>query len=294
MSLRFVLSVIWASITCAPLLGAAPCQAADVLVVCDTQLKPVAEIVSGIRKTLNSRLRIVTPAEVKGRLNDLVESENAKVVVTLGKSALAEALSLPPSIPVIYDLVVIPPVISRPNTTGFYMATPAREYAELIRNYLHAIKKIAVVGSRSQLNVLARRDTPQQTVFGVHNSVEFVDTVRQMSDQDAILLLPDTSLLTPAAMDEAFLISFQKRIPLIGISEQNVKEGALLALVVDTVNVGKLIGEAADRVLLGGSVAQVPPSPPRKYNMYLNTSTASRMGIQIPTEMVRMAKRVYQ
>lgn len=283
-------------IASASLLSPSFCQAADVLVICDTQLRPVAEIVFGIKKTLNTHFRIISPSDVRGTLNDVVEKEEAKVVVALGKDALSEALRLPSSIPVIYDLVVVPPMITRPNTTGFYMATPAREYADLIRNHLHSIKKIAVVGTRNQLNILARGDVPLQTVFGVRNSVEFVATVQQMNvaEADAILLMPDTLLLTPAAMDEAFLISFRKGIPLIGISEQNVREGALLALVVDTVNVGKLIGEAVAKVLRGGSVGQIPPSPPRKYNMYLNASTASRMGIELPKEMVRMAKRVYQ
>ncbi len=294
MPLSFAALVFWLSLLCALLSGAPCAQAADVLIVCDSQLRPVAEIVSGIRKTLTAPVRLVSPSEVKGKLLAMVEKEDAKVVVALGKSALDEALRLPSSIPVIYDLVVVPPVVTRPNTTGFYMATPAREYAELIRSYLHSIKKMAVVGTRSQLNVLARGDVPSQSVFGVRNSLEFVAAVRQMDEADAILLLPDSSLLTPAAMDEAFLVSFQKKIPLMGISEQNVREGALVALVVDTVNVGKLIGEAAAKVLDGGSLGQAPPSPPRKYFMYLNASTASRMGIQLPREIVRMAKRVYQ
>ena len=296
MSQRIASIVLLLALVSATLLHATSCQAADVIVICDAHLRPVTEIVSGIRKTLNTPIRIISPTDIRGSLYEMVQSEDAKVVVALGKNALNEALRLPTSIPVIYDLVVVPPVINRPNTTGFYMATPAREYSELIRNYLHSIKKIAVVGTRNQLNILARGDSPLQSVLGVKNSVEFVAAMRQVTeaDADAIMLMPDSSLLTPAAMDEAFLISFKKGIPLIGISEQNVKEGALLALVVDTVNVGKLIGEAAAKVLRGGSVSQIPPSPPRKFYMYLNTSTASRMGIQIPKEMVRMARKVYQ
>ena len=294
MSRKIAALVFFVGLVAAPLLGTTSCDAADVLIICDTQLRPVTEIVSGIRKTLKSHFRIYSPSEVKGILDSVVVKEDAKVVVALGKSSLYEALRLPPSIPVIYDMVVVPPLISRPNTTGFYMATPAREYAELIRNHLHSIRKFAVVGSRNQLNILARGGLPQQTAFGVRNSVEFVDAVRQMADADAILLMPDISLLTPTAMSEAFLISFKKGIPLFGVSEQNVKQGALLALVVDTVNVGKTIGEAAAKVLRGGDLGQVQASPPTKFDMYLNTSTASRMGIQIPGEMMRMAKRVYQ
>ena len=293
MSRKLAALVFFVGIVAAPLLATTSCDAAEVLIICDTQLRPVTEIVSGIKKTLKSPFRIYSPSEVQGTLDSVVAKENAKVVVALGKSALFAALRLPPTIPVIYDMVVVPPLISRPNTAGFYMATPAREYAELIRNHLHSIRKFAVVGSSNQLSILARGGVPQQTVFGVKNSVEFVDAVRQMSDADAILLMPDVSLLTPTAMNEAFLISFKRGIPLFGVSEQNVKEGALLALVVDTVNVGKLIGEATARVLRGGDLGQAQASPPAKFDMYLNTATASRMGIQIPSEMMRMAKRVY-
>ena len=294
MSRKIAALVLFVTIAATPLFGTSSCDAAEVLIVCDTQLRPVTEIVSGIKKTLKTPYRIYSPAEVRGTLDSVVVKEDAKVVVALGKNALSEALRLPPSIPVIYDMVVVPPPINRPNTIGFYMATPAREYAELIRNHLHSIRKYAVVGNRNQLDILARGGLPQQTVFGVRNSVEFVDALRQMADADAILLMPDISLLTPTAMSEAYLISFKKGIPLIGVSEQNVKEGALLALVVDTVNVGKLIGEAAAKVLRGGDLGQIQASPPTKFDMYLNTATASRMGIEIPGEMMRMAKRVYQ
>ncbi|MBJ6725010.1 ABC transporter substrate-binding protein [Geomesophilobacter sediminis] len=270
------------------------CRAVGVVVIADNQLRPVTEIVSGIKKTLKTPIRMYSPAEVKGSLATVVENENAKVVIALGKVALAEALRLPPSVPVIYDLVVVPPVVNRPNTIGFYMATPAHEYTDLIHNYLRSIRKVAVVGSRHQLNLLARGDIPQQNAFGVKNSLEFISTMRQLDSADAIILLPDSALLSNNAMDEAYLISFKKGIPLLGISEQSVKEGALLALVVDTVNVGKLIGEAAARALRYGSLTSMPPSPPHKFDMFLNAGTASRMGINLPNELVRMAKRVYQ
>ncbi len=273
-----------------------PCrsEAAEVIVVGDTQLKPVVEIIAGIRKTLDASLKAYSPAEVKGRLAQLVEKENVKVVITLGREAMNEALHLPPTTPVIFDLVVTPPPFNRPNTTGFYMATPVREYAELIKNHLHAIKQVAVVGSRDQLRLLVRDESPQVSSYSVRSPSDLVSTVNRLDTADAILLLPDVSLLTASAMEETYLLSFRKGIPLLGISERHVKEGALLALVVDPVNVGKQIGEYATRAVKGGSVGQIPPSPPRKFELYVNTSTARKMGIPIPNEVIRMAKRVYQ
>ncbi len=264
--------------------------AAEVLVVADSQLRPAMEIISGIRKSLGGSLRAISPDEAKRGLAEIVKRERARVVVALGKEALAEALALPTGIPVIFDMVVTPPVITRPNTTGFYLATPVREYTDLIRKHLRSIRQVTVVGSRDQLSLLGRGDAAANTV---RDTSEFVETMRRMDDADAILLLPDTALLTTAALNEAYLMSFRKGIPLLGISEHNVKEGALVALVVDMVNVGKLIGAAAAKSLKGIDIGQFPPSPPRKFDIYLNTATARRMKIDIPDEMVRMAKRVY-
>jgi putative ABC transport system substrate-binding protein len=268
------------------------CHGADVIVVADSRLKPVTEIMAGLKKTLRASLRLCSPDEAKGALQRMVEKEEAKVVIALGREALAEALRLPPSIPVIYDLVVTPPAIKRPNTAGFYMATPAREYVELFNAHLQSIRKIAVVGSREQLNVLAT-DTHQTVSYNVRNSFELVSTLRQMETANAILLLPDASLLTAAAMEEVYLLSFRRGIPVLGISEHQVKEGALLALVVDTVQVGRMIGDYATRAIKAGSVGPASASPPRRFDLYVNTDTARKMGIRLPEEMLRVAKRAY-
>lgn len=269
------------------------CRGAEVLVVADTRVRPVAEIVAGVGQTLKSPFQVVAPSRTKGTLEKAVEKENAKVVVALGKEALKEALRLPSSVLVIYDLLVIPPTITRENTTGFYMATPAREYAELLGSHLAGFNRIAVVGSRSHLGVLSRGDAPPFTNYLVKNTYEFVNTLRRLSGINAILLLPDASFLSSTAMEQAYLLSFRKKIPILGISEKNVKDGSLLALVADPVQVGRQIGEYVVRALKGGSVGEIPPAPPKKFDLFVNMETARKMGIRLPEELVRNAKRIY-
>lgn len=270
-----------------------PCHAADVLIIADAQLKPAMEITQGMRKTLRASMKTYSPSEVRGSLPAMVQREEARVVVALGREALSEALTLPPSIPVIYDMVVTPPPISRPNTAGFYMATPASEYTELLRNYLPALKRVAVVASNPFLSILASDISAPFSSHSVRNTVEFVSMVRKLDNTDAILLLPDSGVLTTTAMEEAYLLSFRRRIPLLGISERHVREGALMALVVDLVNVGKIMGEYAARALKSGSVGQPPAAPPRKFELFLNMDTARKMRITIPDRVMRMAKRAY-
>jgi hypothetical protein len=267
-------------------------EAADVIVVGDTQLKPVAEIVSGIRGTINASVPVYAFSDVKGKLKTVAARESAMVVIALGKDAIEEAVHLPPSTAVIYDLVIIPPAVSRPNMTGTFMATPVSEYITLINRYLPSLKRTSAVSGQNVLRILAS-DQPHVSVFPVSNSFELVKTIRQLDQTDALLLLPDISLLTATAVDEIYLFSFRKKIPILGISERHVKQGALFALVFDPVHVGRQLGELAIKSLSGEDIGKISPAPSRRYDLYVNSDTADKMGIALPGEMIKTAKKVY-
>lgn len=271
---------------------ASPCHSADVIIVGDTQLKPVNEIISGVKEKLDS-VKILSPSDVKGRLKGIAAKEEASVVIALGREALEESLKLPPSIAVIYDLVITSPEIDRPNTTGVYMATPVKEYAALIKSYLPQIRRIAVVGSHDLMKILDGTASPQVSTYSVRSSFEFVSAVKQVDSAGAVLLLPDVGLLTDTTIEEVFLTSFRKNIPILGISEKHVKHGALLALTFNTVNVGRQLGEKASKALKGADMGTIPPSPSHDFDLYINTNTARKMGIHIPAELLRKAKRIY-
>jgi len=287
LTVTFLLAVLFA---CLP---ATSCNAAEVVIVADSRLKPAVEIISGIRKTLSASTKTYSPSDVQGRLGGIVEKEKARAVIALGREALNEALRLPTSIPVIYGMMVTPPRVCRANTAGFYMAIPTRQYLDLINNHLRSIKRIAVVGNRDQVDVLAGDTNQQVTPYSVRNCYELVTALRQLNGADAVLLLPDSSLLTATAMEEAFLLSFRKKTPLLGIAEWQVRDGALLALVVDTVHQGRLIGESASKALKGIQIGQLSATPPRQFELFLNLETARKMGIKIPDELLRMSRRIY-
>lgn len=269
---------------------ASQAEAAEVIIVGDTRLKLVSEIISGIRKTLKSSISVYSSDDVKGTLRSVVSKEQPRIVIPLGKGALNEAQNLPANITIIYGFVLTPPPLNRANTTGIYMATPAREYADLIGKHLHSIKSVAVIGSSDQLRTL--NSGKRLDSYSVQNSIELVDTLKQLSNVDAVLLLPNAQLLTPAAMEEVYLLSFRKGIPLLGISERQVRDGALLALVADLTDMGRRIGEYASLVIRGTHVDQLPPAPARRFEVYLNRETARKMGIQLPDGLMRAAKGV--
>ncbi|HBT60978.1 MAG TPA: hypothetical protein DEB40_04470 [Elusimicrobia bacterium] len=268
----------------------ARCAATGIIIVGDIQYQPIAAAAADVESTLKVPLNVFSTAQVKGKLRALVRRENAGLVVALGREALEETLQLPPSISVVFGLVIAPPKTSRPNTTGVYLATPVREYVNIAKKYLPAINKIAILGSPDMINILDSNAELQGVAYRVSSCSEIVDTINRMHASDALLLLPDTALLTAGVMDQLFLFSFRKRIPLLGVSEGSVKNGALLALVFDSASVGRQIGEK----VLEAQGGAAPPSAPRKFNLYINANTAMKMGIIIPEEMIKTAKNIYR
>lgn len=275
------------------LLFTSPAQAAKVLIVGDTQYAMVADMAADIQATLRSPSKEYATSEVKGRLGAIVEREDARVVVALGMEALAEALRLPPSISVVYGLVAAPPRSGRAGLTGVYMSPPVGEYLALLRRYLPALGRIAVLGSPGMARSLLGDDAGAVTVYTVNSPAELVTTVSHISNTRALLLLPDANLLSAQAITNVLLHSFKNNIPLLGISEANVKQGALFALVFDHKAVSRQIGEKVQSILNGVAASELPEAPPRRYNLFINSNTARKMAIEIPEEMANKAKRIY-
>lgn len=270
-----------------------PGYAGEVILIGDNRLQPVNDVIIGVKQKLNMPVNTFAPSEVKGQLASVVAGEKARVVIALGREAIEEAIQLPESIAVVFDLVIIPPTIHRGNTTGTYMGTPVNEYLRVIGRYLPSMRTVSVVSGREVMKVLGEAGSARIVAYDAETPIDFINKVQQLNSSDALLLLPDASLLTASAIEQTYLFSFRKNIPLLGISEKHVRQGALFALVFDAREVGRQLGEQTANVLAGKAVGKSQPAPCRAFDLYVNTDTARRMGITIPDEMLRLAKMVY-
>lgn len=269
-------------------------EAAKVLIVGDIRYAFVAGIAADIQLTVRSQVKEFAVSEIRGQLAATVEREGAEVVVALGADAVHEALRLPPSIAVVYGLVVVPPKVGRANVTGVYMSPPVSEYVATVRRYLPSLSRISVVGSQAMLRSLTGGDYAQVSAYSVSSSSDLANTVNRLADAKSLLLLPDSNLLTAPVMSSVYLFSFRNNIPVLGISEANVKQGSLFALVFDPKAVSRQIGEKVQTILNGVDAGELPASSPKRYNLYINSNTAQKMGVVIPDEMLKKARRIYQ
>ena len=286
---------LFISFTFILILSAAQSESSDVIIIGDSRLKPIKDIVTIIRETLPYESSVYLPRDVKGSLSSILKKEKAKLVIALGGEPTSDVMSLPESIPVIYGLLVKPAITNRHNVTGIYMTTPVDEYLSLLERYFPNIKKLGtVIEPETGNEFLHEVSATSVTLYRANTSYDFIKGIDRLDGNiDAFLLLPEKNLLTSTAIEELYRHSFSEKIPVIGISEKHVKMGSLLAIVFDETGMGKQIGELAQRVLLRGNASGISPAPPEKFNIYLNSETANAMKISLPAELVRKARGMY-
>jgi putative ABC transport system substrate-binding protein len=288
-------SLFFATALCLFFLGSPSAGATEIVIVGDTTLRPVNDIVNYVNDGLPYNVSVYRPQDVRGRLSAVVNGERAKVVVALGSDAIGYALSLPESVPVVYGLVVKPVNTRRRNVSGVYMATPVSEYLSYVNRFFPALKKVGLIYGPGSGDIGGARTSGQLVVHKASNSYEFIKGVSELDRSvDAFLLMPERDLLTSTSVEELFRLSFSGKVPVIGVSEKYVRKGALFALVFNEASMGRQIAEVIKKVLTQGDASGIPPAPPEKYDLYLNLETARKMRIAVPADLLRRASRIFQ
>lgn len=286
----FILSAVFAV-----LLFGVHAHAADLLIIGDIKLKPVSDLVTAVEASLPYETSVKSPAELKNDPEGIVRQERARAVLALGQDALQIALALPESVPIIYSMVINPPDTKRMNMTGVYMATPVSEYIVFINRYFPAVKRVGVICEPATREFFCSDERKANPVlYNAANPYEFITALGEMRGSiDALLLLPQKGLLSQTAIEKAFIFSFREKVPVIGISEKYVKTGALFSLSFDPVQMEKQIIDMTTRVFYRGTAIGIPPSPPDKFNLYINRKTAEATGVHVPPALINMAEKVY-
>jgi putative ABC transport system substrate-binding protein len=117
----------------------------------------------------------------------------------------------------------------------------------------------------------------------VRDRTEFEPALRKIDKSyDALWIIPDPVVLSKRLSERILLYSIRHRIPLMGLSEQHVKAGALFALVSSYKENGRQAAERVRRVLSGEDPAQVPVGTPKQLEVVFNARTAQSLSIRLP------------
>ena len=100
-------------------------------------------------------------------------------------------------------------------------------------------------------------------------------------------------MISERALRYILSVTFKKRIPVMGYAIHMVKKGTLMGLSCDYEDIGRQGGELFWEVINGKKPATLPVTFPRKVFLSVNVRVAEGMEIDIPTQVLEEAYKIF-
>ncbi len=282
-----------------------------VAVLVSHDAKPYQEALEGFKEHLSAQgvdaqLEIyplegdaakAAPALEKAKLSQV------NLLLTLGSLATATAIKNVNTVPIVAGLVLSSDEIrSKANVTGVVLEFPLEIQFQWLSRMLPDSKNIGVLYNPAKNLQKVEAATQIAQRMGLKLFAQKVDTPAELPNAleslakrvDVVLGLADDLIFSPQTAKPILLFSFRNRIPLVGLSSEWVKAGALYALDWDYKDLGVQCAEMAGRVLRGNSPSLSAPVAPRKVLHSVNLRTAVYMKTQIPENLVQDSHQVFR
>lgn len=273
------------------ILGSTAARAHDVLVIQSLRVKPFEEAYRGFRKACDGDVRrIYLPDMEKSDIARTIRDERPRLILAIGSKALERVRNVK-EIPVLYLMVLNPPPAGsgNRNITGVAMNVPPEKYFEILARITPASKRVGVVYDPARSGPLVKRSQQAAQARGI----ELVAMEARKSNEvpkaldalkgsiDALLMLPDTTVVTPDMVESFLIFSQNNSIPIITFASKYVDMGALLSLNIDVFDQGIQAGEMARQILEGAVVSALPGMEARKLHIKANRNVAKKLGISL-------------
>ncbi|GAB4259123.1 MAG: hypothetical protein Kow0065_09020 [Methylomicrobium sp.] len=270
---------------------------------------PYRDVLQGVRQAFAAhRLDIALDVHVieenvdKISVKEAALSAKPQAVLSLGSLATEFAVSQLPELPLCAGLIVDRSVLGSPvKATASTLKFPLEIEMQWLKKFIGAGKTIAVLYDRNKnaddlidLQHLARRDGLDIYPLPVDGSADLLDALKRLPQQTAaIWSFAESGLLNAQTAKHALLYSFRNRVPLIGLSSQWTKAGALYSLDRDYIDIGVQCGEKLLQILNGTPPERIPIEPPRKVLYSVNLKTLRHMKLEVPEYLIQGADEVF-
>lgn len=272
--------------------------AADILVLQSHDSTPYQQVLSGFQRSLDQLgLAVNYSTQVmddsgSGSVEQLLKQHQPKLIFSLGTPATRVAIGAKPSIPIVTGLTLGSTTQPPPdNTTGISLDFPAATQWLWLRRLLPEARRVAIIYDPRHGEALFQTLRQQAQVEDIDliaapaQAEEDLPSLLQRlpSQLDALWALDGVVAFNAMTVRELLLYSFRNRTPLIGLSEQWVKAGALYALDWDYADLGSQAADLAWKILAKGKMpGELPMQTPRIVRPVFNSNTAEYMKLTFP------------
>jgi putative ABC transport system substrate-binding protein len=224
--------------------------------------------------------RVLLNEENVGKVTARLRQLQPDIIIAIGRPALFEVMNYTDA-PIIHVLAPFPPdaVRSNPRITGIDLNMPPEKQLSAFLDVFPTIKRIGTIYNPAESSETIRQakifaQIRGFEVIGVEaaNDKEAIQRIEQLRNEvDALWMLPDRSLMTPAFTESLLRWSFEDKLPLLTFADKYLQMGATLSLAADPFAMGKQAGALALRTTNQLQHEAIPPVN----KQYMETATLS-------------------
>jgi putative ABC transport system substrate-binding protein len=290
--------------------AASPVGAGGVVVIMAADVDEYRKALRGFKQTV--RDDIIAEYDMEGDfkrgpkiLDEIRSKTKPDLILAIGVWALEVVASHTMDVPVVYAMVVNPPSIVKAgaNITGASMNVPVEQSILLFKQLSPQVRRVGMLYSPAKTGYLvrdaeavAREHGIQLVAREVRSPKEAIPALETLQEGvDALWILPDETVLAPAVVQQMLLLSYRKKLPLLGLSEAQARMGALLSLsFASGEDIGRQAGDLANSILAGKAAAAVPYTTARQVKLTVNLKAAQKLGLAIPKSILDRANTIIQ
>lgn len=231
------------------------------------------------------------------------------VIVAIATPSAQPVVAATKSIPVVFSAVADPMAAqlvkdwqpSKTNVTGrSNMLDPVRQ-ADFLKDIVPNAKRIGIVYNPGEANSVsalenlkAVLDTRGIAIVSVAapRTVDVGPAAKSLIGRvDAMYSTTDNNVM--ATYEALVKVCNDAKIPLISSDPSGVSRGAVAGLGIDFYQLGRETGQVVARILRGENPGDIAPAPGKKLLMFVNTAAAQKQGVNLTSEVVKSADKVF-
>ncbi|MEQ1485535.1 ABC transporter substrate-binding protein [Methyloglobulus sp.] len=280
-------------------------KTSQILVISNSNDEPYQEATRGFKAQISAQGKAtLTELPLSQAQPSAKEIERIKpdLIYTLGGDATRWASLQTSTIPIVATMVLKEDVFTQsPNITGVSLNYSLRIQFQWLKKFFPSQKSVAILFNPAENSAIVQeaRQLSQQSGFKlvaipVASPKELPYALEQLANNVEILFaIPDETVMSVNTAKEVLLASFSNKVPLVGLSDNWVKSGAFYSLSWDYEDLGRQSAILAQKLLAGATVQATPPEHPRKITYTVNARIAEHMDMEIPQDLLKNAKMVF-
>lgn len=232
------------------------------------------------------------------------------VIVPISTPSAQTVLAATQDVPIVFGAVTDPVsarlVESLANPTGRVTGvtdlSPVAKQLDLIREIMPEADSLGVLYNPGEANSVKILDLLRE--HGPERGFEIVEATAPKSAEvqaaarnlvgraDAVYVPTDNTIVS--ALESVVKVGMENQLPVFAADTASVPRGAVAALGFDYYDLGRQVGGIVVRILEGAAPSDIPVQGVTTTRLSVNPAMASRMGIELPADVVERADEVIE